>query len=911
LVFQTESGQKLRRLCTAAVAVFALAAVFVTHPREAFATNLPAGFSEVVVTNALEAPTGFAFAPDGRIFVCEQLAGRVRVITSAGTLLPGAFVTISVNSFFERGLLGIALDPDFATNNFVYVYYTTGTGSLNAPPTPKNRVSRFTANGNVAVPGSELILLDLIASDAGNHNAGCIKFGPDGKLYISTGDGGQTSANSQNRANLSGKILRINKDGSIPSDNPYFGNTQGFRQEIWCYGLRNPWRFNFQPHTDALFVGDVGQNTWEEVNIGTPGGNFGWPTAEGNSTNPAFTNPIHVYNHNGTGASITGGDFYEGSTFPAEYHDSYFYGDYVDGFIRRLTLDSNNVVIADEPFATAVAGSVDIQYHNNDLYYTAVNDGALVRIVYSGGGNRAPLAVASASPTAGSSPLTVTFSSAGSNDPDNDALTYDWDFGDGTAHSSLPNPTHNYTGTSNVQATLTVRDPSNASDTAPPILITPGNQAPVPVITSPAPNAPYNAGDTINYAGTITDSEQNPFPSSGVSWRVVFHHAEHTHPFLGPVTGTTSGSFVVPTTGEQAADVFYEIILTATDARGARVSTSTNIFPRTAQLTFRTLPAGLNVTIDGQPVLTPVTITGVVGFQRQIGVPLPQTSGGTTYTTFSGWSDGGAQNHTIVTPSTSTTYTAVLVASNAPSKIPLAGDWNSDGTHTVGLYFKQTAVFALRNQQAPGPADVTSIYGPSNPGWTGVMGDWDGNGSYTHAVYDPASSSFFIKNSNVPGPADVIVPFGAPGSGWIPIAGDWDGNGTSTVGLYDPSVGAFFLRNSNTPGPANTIVIFGPGGSSYVPVIGDWNNDGVDTIGIFNTATSVFFLRDSNTPGVADHAFQFGGAGTGFVPIAGNWDNTGGWSVGLYDRLNGVFFLTNALAPGPASFSFGFGPPGN
>src|SRR6202008_4179488 len=136
----------------------------------------------------------------------------------------------------------------------------------------------------------------------------------------------------------------------------------------------------------------------EEIDIGTPGGNFGWNNAEGNSTNPAYTNPVFTYNHNGSGASITGGDFYEGTTFPAEYSGAFFYGDYVDGFIRRFTLDANNVVIADDSFATSVAGPVDIEYHNNDIYYSAINTGSLMRIFYSGGSNRAPLAVASATP---------------------------------------------------------------------------------------------------------------------------------------------------------------------------------------------------------------------------------------------------------------------------------------------------------------------------------------------------------------------------------------------------------------------------------------------------------------------------------------------------------------------------------
>ena len=191
------------------------------------AATLPTGFVETQISG-LSSPTAMDFAPDGRLFVCQQ-GGDLRVIKN-GVLLPAVFLHLTVDSAGERGLLGIAFDPNFATNNFVYVYYTVP-GSP-----PHNRVSRFTANGDVAVAGSETVLLNLDnLSSASNHNGGAIHFGPDGKLYIAVGENANP-ANSQTLANLLGKVLRINSDGTIPSDNPFF-NTAGARQEIWALGL--------------------------------------------------------------------------------------------------------------------------------------------------------------------------------------------------------------------------------------------------------------------------------------------------------------------------------------------------------------------------------------------------------------------------------------------------------------------------------------------------------------------------------------------------------------------------------------------------------------------------------------------------------------------------------------------------
>src|SRR5687768_2994856 len=261
---------------------------------------VPSNFSDVQVVAGLANPTLMAIAPDGRIFVSEQ-AGRVRVIKN-GVLLGTPFVTLSVNASGERGALGIAFDPAFASNQFVYVYYTSSSG-------PHNRVSRFTASGDVAT-GGETVLLDLPNLVATNHNGGALHFGLDGKLYIAVGENA-VGSNAQSLNTTLGKILRINKEfsgtpgvPSIPSDNPFFNSTTGNNRAIWARGLRNPFTFGIQPGTGRIHVNDVGQNTWEEVNLGAAGRNYGWPAcegphnnAQGTCDNPSagFTAPIFAY----------------------------------------------------------------------------------------------------------------------------------------------------------------------------------------------------------------------------------------------------------------------------------------------------------------------------------------------------------------------------------------------------------------------------------------------------------------------------------------------------------------------------------------------------------------------------------------------------------------------------------------
>lgn len=325
---------------------------------------VPAGFTRTSPwVTGLASATAMAFAPDGRLFVCEQ-GGAVRVVEN-GVLLPAPFATVATSANGERGLLGLAFHPAFPATPHVFVYYTA------LSPAPHNRISRFTAAGNVAA-GGETVLVDLPdLSSATNHNGGALHVGPDGLLYAAVGENAQPSL-AQSLASPFGKLLRFNLDGSIPATNPFFGATTGLNRAIWALGLRNPFTFGFQPGTGRLHINDVGQSTWEEVNLGQAGANYGWPTTEGPTANPAFTAPLFAYGHpsaptgqpqsTGTfqaGVSVVGAAFYDppSPAFPAAMVGNYFFADYTGNWIARMDLANGNAVYA---FALTTHNLVDL-----------------------------------------------------------------------------------------------------------------------------------------------------------------------------------------------------------------------------------------------------------------------------------------------------------------------------------------------------------------------------------------------------------------------------------------------------------------------------------------------------------------------------------------------------------------------
>lgn len=596
-----------------------------------------------LIGSGLSNPTALEIAPDGRIFIIEQ-KGRV-LIYKNGQLLGQPFAVLPTSQAGgDLGLLGIVFDPQFISNHYVYFYYTS-TGA-------HNTIVRYDATNDVA-SGSPFLVYESNDITQQYHAGGTIQFGSDGKIYLSIGDNGYPP-NAQNLSNSLGKIHRINKDGTVPADNPFF-NQNNRLNTIWAYGFRNPFRFQIDPTNGRIYVGDVGEQTWEEVNLVEKGLNYGWPTCEGNCSTGGMVNPMYAYNHNGNSASITGGFIYHGNVFPSSYANSYFFADYANGFIKNLFFDGSGNISSVGNFDLSAGTVVDLKQANDgSFYYLTIFPGRLYKVSYNVS-NHSPTAVATSNVSSGPDPLSVNFSSVGSSDLDGDTLTYFWNFGDGT-NSTNPNPTKLFNTKGKFTVLLTVSDGVNQTQ-ATPIVIQVGTP-PVLTISTPLNNSSYKAGDTVQYIATATSDGQN-LPDSAFTTEVIFHHLTHTHPFLGPLVGNRTGNFTIPVSGENSTETHFEIKVTATDSFGLTTSNSVNIQPTVVNLNFVTNPANLNIMLDSQIVTTPDLMPSVVGFKREINVPVMQLMGATYYQ-FDSWSDGGSMKHFITTPNSNSTLTANL-----------------------------------------------------------------------------------------------------------------------------------------------------------------------------------------------------------------------------------------------------------
>jgi glucose/arabinose dehydrogenase len=388
-------------LAVMALTVLACVGALLALPTERAqgAATLPTDFTDSPFVSGLTSPTDMEFAPDGRLFVTEQ-AGSLRIARPDETLSTILDISTKVDSNGERGLLGLTFDPRFSTNGYLYLYYTRKATSS----TPAhNRVVRVRARGEKVVSGSEKLILRLEnLSSHTNHNGGAIHFGEDGKLYVAVGENAN-GENAQSLGNLFGKILRINKSGTIPTDNPFYAVASGKNRAIWALGLRNPFKFAIQPTMDTttgpIYINDVGEGAWEEINRGASGANYGWNLCEGNHDNPntpgsvncsaaPYTPPVHEYAHGSTdttGCSITGGTFYNPTTgqFPSGYVGDYFFADFCNGWIRTYDPSTN----AATGFATGLSGVVDLEVSKNEgeLYYLSRGSpGTVSKIGYIG-----------------------------------------------------------------------------------------------------------------------------------------------------------------------------------------------------------------------------------------------------------------------------------------------------------------------------------------------------------------------------------------------------------------------------------------------------------------------------------------------------------------------------------------------
>ena len=733
----------------------ALATVFAMSsfigPQPASAVALPSGFQEQIVFSGLSSPTNLEFAPDGRIFVAEK-GGRIKVFDDLADTTPTVFADLSANvhNQWDRGLLGMALAPNFPANPYVYVLYT-----YDAPPgqtapvwndvcanandgrcVVTGRLSRLQASGNT-MTGSEQVLLQDWCQQFPSHSIGDIAFGADGMLYVTAGDGASFNAvdygqfpsgaptnpctdpaneggalrsqdirTTGDETQLDGTLLRLDPTtGAAATGNPNIGSADPDTRRIVANGLRNPFRLTMRPGTNEAWISDTGWNTWEEVDrvVNPTAGvtNFGWPCWEGSArqsgydsanlpicetlyTAPAgaHTTPFVAWNHASklvageacpTGSSSsTGVAFYPtaGGPYPAAYNGAVFFADYSRRCIWA-SLPSTPGGLPDpanlQTFVSDAASPVDLEVGpGGELYY--VDLGGTIRRLRYFPGNQPPTAVIQASPTQGPAPLTVTFNGTGSTDPDPaDAgrLQYAWDFtNDGVTDSTSPTATFTYTTAGSYTARLTVTDTLNATHTST-VTLTPGNEAPTAVIDTPVPSTTWKVGDTIAFSGHATDPQQGTLPASRLDWDLVMHHCStpdncHAHD-IRSWTGVASGSFQAP---DHEYPSYLELKLVATDQEGLTHTATRRLDPKTVDLTFNTVPSGLQLTVGSSSGTTPFSRTVIQGSTNSVSAPSPQGS-----STFASWSDGGAQTHVITAPTAATTYTATYATAPTSQRI--------------------------------------------------------------------------------------------------------------------------------------------------------------------------------------------------------------------------------------------------
>jgi glucose/arabinose dehydrogenase/PKD repeat protein len=740
--------------------------------------TLPAGFEDALVT-AVPNPTVLAFTPDQRLLIGVQ-TGQIYVFQN-GALLPSPALNLGTAAcaYRERGLSGIAVDPEFTSNRFIYVAYVFNKHGVcdaeNTATTPVGRVSRFELRADNTVDrAGERVLIDNIPSPIGAHNLDDVDFGGDGHLYVSVGDGGcdytgvsgcfATNSAAQHRHALVGKLLRVTRDGAIPHDNPFTGTgtvrcavTGGAAvgqtcQEIFALGLRNPWRITFDPNTGGtrLLINDVGQDTWEEVNEGLIGANYGWNQREGfcargqndcSPTAPAgLVNPLIAYNHDEC-ASVTGGAFVPNGVWPAAFQGAYLFSDWVCGRIYKLSRNADGTYRQDLfVYGLGTGSAVDLAFGphagSSALYYaTFENGGEVRRISHIGDANHDPTASFTANPTFGAIPLVVDFDASGSADPDGDALTYEWNFGDATPLGSGRTVRHTYSSAGTFTATLRVRDPDGAVATAT-TRIDAGNTPPQPVILTPRADDRFAVGDAFVLQGSASDAQDGALPDSALSWRVLLHHNTHTHGYLPPTVGNR---IEVRATGpenlEAAATSYFDVELTATDSRGRSATVVRPFMPRTVRLDFLSDPSGATLRIDDAAVRTPVSFTSWVNYPVDVEAASQTASDGAPLT-FLSWSDGGAASHSIVTPAAPASYTARFnrgqPAPTTPyngTPTPLPGTIQAeefDEGPSGAAFVDSTVVNSGGEMRTGSPVDIertTDTGGGYNVGWA-FAGEW-------------------------------------------------------------------------------------------------------------------------------------------------------------------------------------------
>jgi glucose/arabinose dehydrogenase len=722
---------------------------------------LPTGFSDNVVLSGLTTPTQVQFAPDGSILIATK-GGQIWSYQSFADPHPVLVADLSadVDNYWDRGLLGLAIPPGYPADNHIYVLYArdaplggtspTWNDACPSPPGPttdgcvvSGRLARLTITNGVS--SNEQVLVDGWCQQFPSHSIGTVTFGADGYLYAGGGEGANFNAvdygqfgaaNAADQANpcgdppggvgtaltppsaeggslraqsvlrtdgpavLNGSVIRVDPaTGAAAPGNPYANSTDPNKARILAFGFRNPFRFTTRPGTNELWVGDVGNVTWEEIDRipDTTAGtalNFGWPCYEGAGVELGFKGvgltacnnlyntagsvaaPYYAYNHGAKvtptetcptgGSSITGMAFYEGSNYPSTFHNALFFADHTRQCMWAMLPDANgnpnpNNIIGMGHVANPVQIVAGPAAYNNDLFYVDMDGGAIHELSYTTG-SVPPSAVAQVTPTSGPAPLTVSYNGTGSSDPQGEPLTYAWNFGDGTTSTSASG-THTYTAPGTYTAQLTVMDTEGLTASASvPVLAGAKITGLKVTVTSPTGTArtKYRVGDHLNFSAAAVDSTNTAIPASDFSWHLSIHHCYtptncHTHDG-GTIAGVTSGTYTAP---DHEYPCYLTVELTVTlPGSSNTIGGVATIQPQTVNVKFTSNQTqSLHLAVDGVSKYTPFTVAMVMGHLATISAPTPELLSGHKFS-YTSWSDTGAQTHTIVAPTAATTRTA-------------------------------------------------------------------------------------------------------------------------------------------------------------------------------------------------------------------------------------------------------------
>ncbi|HEY7590008.1 MAG TPA: PQQ-dependent sugar dehydrogenase [Candidatus Limnocylindrales bacterium] len=799
--------------------------------------TVPTGFRDELVLGGFTEPVAAAFAADGRIVVAEK-RGRIQIFASASDTAPGVSTLLEtgVYNLWDRGLLGMTLDPAFTTGRpYIYVAYTAndilgdGLGQPRWPSDPaapwnercpdppgtttdgcvvSGRVSRLTVSGKSVTREDELV--HDWCQQFPSHSMGHLAFGPDGALYVSGGEGasffdsdyGQFGGTRPNTTNpvtpanpcgdppnpkgtantlpaaqggalrsqdlrstsdpvgLNGTIIRIDPDtGAAWPSNNLIGSSDANARRIVAYGLRNPFRFTLRPGTEEVWISDVGNFSWEEINlIANPDAapkNYGWPCYEGTPRNGDWdalnvtmceqlysappgtvTAPVFAYHHNdpvvggdpcGTGSSSIAGllflptntgypDAYDGALFISDYNRRCIWwaprkADGTPNFSQRA-------LFADlRPLGGTDGGAVHLTTApNGDLVYTAFFHGQVRRIRYYGT-NVPPDASFTATPDSGPTPLTVTFDASSTTDANpGDPLTYAWDLdGDGAFDDGTDVvETLTYAAKAVIAVQLRVTDGLGATDTAT-RTISPGHGRPTVSITQPSPDFLWTVGPpngTVSFAADGRDANGGSLAGSAYAWTVSIEHCPsncHSHPGFFTASGS-SGSFAAPDHGYPS---HLRLTVTVT-SDGLTATDSLDLYPATGVVRARVDPPAIGAVIAGQSGTPPPDVTAIVGSSVTVAAEATATLGPTQYQLDS-WSDGGAAAHGVKVAAGTTTVTARYVATGPVTEFQAVDPVRILDTRTgnglSGAFVSTTPRSFQVTGRAGVPADAIAVTG--------------------------------------------------------------------------------------------------------------------------------------------------------------------------------------------------------